>query len=450
MTKTILPKHFLRYGIHGDQRYFSELRDTYEGVAINGNMLAHTPAALARFVGHRTPDKPFLVDPLTHGFQHDPKCLMAKPRKGEKKSSGELKQSVGRMSALFGELVTGKAGRQALLPKDFQDVEKRRDFCKRVIEFQVHTAERAAEDGDYVKYLKYAGIDAMKPTVVIAPYFYMISNTVDDWLPINLQLVDESRSCASQTPVYAQLVISQDVLLREHRIQQLGNAYGSSPCDGVCIWVDDLDEHMADEDILLGLVRLIRMLSASKKPVFNMYGGYFSTLLTAFGSLSGLCHGLEYGESRPVVPVGGGLPIARYYYPPLHRRLRFSDAYQLMESQGYTTDVSKFHANVCNCEVCRSVIAGDMRNIQRFGEAKPATFQRMGQTVTMNYPLPETRDLCLRHYLHCKRYEFSALETTKRELAFAQLADACSQYEGVLSFNDMAFAKTWITALETA
>lgn len=449
MAASNLPVHILRYGIHGEQRYFSELADCYDGIAINGNMLAHTPAALARFVGVRVVDRPFVIDPLTHAFQHDPQRLR-RAYQGTLGGEGTaLKSSVARMSTRFGEPVQSKAGREALLPEDFADGDLRRDFCHRVIEFQLQTMEEAAADGDYIQYLRYAGIQTMKPAVVIAPYFYMISNTLDHWLDLNIAFISDAVSYDSGLPVYAQLVIHPDILLRQDMSGRLITSYGSARCAGICLWIDELDEHSADAELLRRMAGLIEGLAASGRPVHNVYGGYLSTVLTKFGRLSGLCHGLEYGESRPVLPVGGGVPMARYYFPPLHKRIRYSEVVQILAAKGWNRDASEFHANVCDCETCHEVISGNVENFAMFGGSRAVTFQRAGQTITLNYPLPETRDRCLRHYLHCKRKEFRELQASTKEEVIARLRTGGQEYRSVLGLDAVAFVDAWVDVLDS-
>ncbi len=68
--------------IKGMRDYFAEQNffayptpDTYQGVIINANMAAYAPAGIAAFLLEKTAAKTrYVVDPLTHAFQHDPGC----------------------------------------------------------------------------------------------------------------------------------------------------------------------------------------------------------------------------------------------------------------------------------------------------------------------------------------------------------------------------------------
>ena len=75
-----------------------------------------------------------------------------------------------------------------------------------------------------------------------------------------------------------------------------------------------------------------------------------------------MAHGPEFGEYRPVVPVGGGIPISRYYVPLLHSRVRYNDATQMFAAKSWLDEVSGFLTNVCDCAVCADTLDNDIEN----------------------------------------------------------------------------------------
>jgi len=288
----------------------------------------------------------------------------------------------------------------------------------------------------------------MKPHIIIAPYFYMKPNTFSEWIDVNLKLIDDCKELGNEIPLWAQVVIDPGLLFRSDNREKLIEKYINANCEGICLWVDDLDEHEADEDTLLGMVKFIKSIIKSNKQIFIAYGGYFSAILTKLYGVTGICHGLEYGESRPVAPVGGGIPMAKYYFPPLHKRLRYNEALQILEAKGWLQDSKYFYDEVCNCQVCQEIIDGNMDNFSKFGESKPVTFQRKGQTVTLNYPLPETKDRSLRHYLMCKKREFVDLQTTTEEGIRKSLEKIRNDYSRILGLEGVSFAKVWKNVIE--
>jgi len=443
--------HLVRYGISADQRYLTgEFLGTYDAAAINGNMVAHIPAALAQFLGDRATQaqvKPFIIDPLTHAFQHDPSkiCTTVETEEG---AETQPKASIRKMSDAFGEPVASRAGTEAVLPSDFNDPGLRDAFCQRVVSFQLDTINNQAQEKKFMKYLRHIGIDGMVPDVVIAPYFWMTPATVGEWQPINRAFIESAAKHARGASVWAQLVITQDLLLSKERRDALAKEYGSSTCQGVLIWVDQFSEHDASYEHLSAFAQFAQALSKTyTKRVINLYGGYFSILLCQLpevGVLQGVCHGLEYGEDRSVVPVGGGLPMSKFYLPAYHRRLRFGDAVRAIQKLGGFDSVDRYHEIICDCVTCREVITGNpSEDFAAYGNTTPIQFKRGDQVVTLNYPTKETKDLCLRHYLHNKRKEF---EASKVATAIDASQELEKHYEGaarLLGAGEAAYLKDW-------
>jgi len=443
----------VRYGITADQEYLAgEFLDAYDGTVINGNMVAHIPAALGQFLTDRTTHeggtKPFIIDPLTHAFQHDPSKVKVK-RERDGKEEEVTKSSILKMSEAFGEPVQSCVGDKAVLPGDFKDEGRNREFCERVMDFQLNTLESEAQKQKSWKYLQYLGVAHMKPDLVIAPYFWMTAGTVDDWLPKNKWFIECAREFAGTVPLCAQVVVTRDVLTDEAERDSLAQTYGTSECDGILLWVDQFSEHEVSTTHLRGFGELVKKLTREfEKPVINLYGGYFSILLCHLqdlGILQGVCHGLEYGEHRSVVPVGGGLPMARFYLPAHHRRLRYPQALRAVRDiYGGFASVEAYHSNICACAECESVVQSNpAEEFAAYGRSRPITFRRRGGLVTLDYPTEETKDHCLRHYLHVKRTEFDeARHYTSREVA-ADLTEHHKSAEGLMGQSEVDYLEAW-------
>jgi hypothetical protein len=448
--------HLVRYGISADQRYLAgEFLDAYDATVINGNMVAHIPAALGQFLADRTSretgPKPFIIDPLTHAFQHDPSKVRTK-RKRHGEEVEETKLSIAKMSEAFGEPVQSYAGKQAVLPSDFEDEGRSREFCRRVVDFQLNRIESEAQQQKSWKYLRYLGVQNMKPAVVIAPYFWMTAGTVEEWLPRNIWFVECARNFAGTVPLCAQVVVTRDVLVDDAERDKLAEEYGSSPCDGILLWIDQFPEHEVSAKHLLGFGRLVGKLSRTfKKPVINLYGGYFSILLSRLpelATLQGVCHGLEYGEDRSVVPVGSGLPMAKFYLPAHHRRLRYRQAVRAVRDIfGGFESVEAYHSRICACAECQSVVRSrPAEDFAAYGRSRPITFQRQGGVVTLDYPTEETKDHCLRHYLHVKRTEFEEAHSLDSRAVAAELTER-HKLAARLMGDEAYYLKAWAAAV---
>jgi hypothetical protein len=191
-------------------------------------------------------------------------------------------------------------------------------------------------------------------------------------------------------------------------------------CNGFTIWVDSFNEHEEAKDILEGFIYFLRKLKrVHRKPIYNMYGSFFSILLThrSFNLLDGVSHGMEYGEHREVYPVGGGLPVSKYYYMPLHQRKDFTKAFYLLE-YNHIIDTSlktwgstdNYFDEICKCEQCRIIMSKEMLNFIKFESKEYYEIRYKNNNITRRKKAsPETKENCLFHYLLCKKMEFSLM-----------------------------------------
>lgn len=404
--ETIVGPHLVRYGIAADQKYLvGEFLETYDQLVINASMVAHMAAGLALFVTQRAKNKSYFIDPQTHAFQHNIEYLQS----DSEKSKGKIKRSVRSLLEAYGEpvkrIVLDEENR--ILPEDFDDKKVRYAFCERVIKYQLDVlAEKAkrSENAKYYEFLKEKGIldsTSFAPSLVVAPYFCMGGNTFDEWLGANIACAKNSTEIAAkfQIPLAVQIVISQNVLFDTTQSSSLIESYAKLKPNAFLIWVDSFGEQEVSAGLLESFVDMIKELGKSGAPVINLYGGYFSVLLLHLGILNGVTHSLEYGEERPVVPVGGGIPSAKYYLPPLHMRLRPEDAIRAVRALDGMEGVEKFHSNVCNCSQCQKTISNDPKY-------DFANYLRTKRVSGRNIPLPETKDNSVRHYMWRKEQEY--------------------------------------------
>ena len=409
--------HVVRYGTAADQKFLlDEFLDSYDELVINATMVAHMPAALASFLMTRALNKPYFIDPQTHGFQHDVTHLES----SSESRAGEIKRSVQKLLDAYGEPVKTVVGErhESLVPSDLLDHPRRlAGFCQRVVRFQEEaiTGEADASDSSkYYDYLKKKGklaVGGFGPSVAVAPYFYMTAETVDDWLKVNTACAAHCKDLRTQAPLAVQVVIASELLTDRDQRSKLIREYTSSKVapDLFLVWIDDFVEQEASEAELRGFVSLILGLG-KVAPVVNLYGGFLSVALSYCGvleALVGVAHGLEYGESRGVVPIGGGVPVAKFYFPPLHMRLPSRQAVRAVRAVGGMASADEFHDKVCDCAECRKVIVKDPpKDFAEYGRTKPVAFTRRGIPTVMEYPLPETRNHSVRHYMWCKAKEY--------------------------------------------
>jgi hypothetical protein len=283
-----------------------------------------------------------------------------------------------------------------------------------------------------------AGV-ASRPTLVVAPYFCLTSATFDSWLPINIACARESEGYAQgeDVPIGVQVVLSRDVLanagLRRRLFESYENA-GISP--GVfLIWIAAFSEHEATASELRAFVRLLERFG-DMAPVVNLYGGFFSIALSRCGvvkSVAGVCHGPGYGEDRDVIPVGGGVPVAKFYVPALHARLELKAAFRAIRALGGLKSVDEFDNRICDCKECRELITKDPEI--DFGE-----YMRT-RTKKKEYPTAETKEHCVRHYMWCKEREYRG--PLSRDQITEQLREAGRRTARVPELQGLRHTGVW-------
>lgn len=413
-SPAIAGPHIVRYGTAADQKFLlGDLLDTYDQLVINATIAAHMPAALASFLAQRANDKPYFIDPQTHAFQHDFSDLESTSEGKE----GEVKRSIGVLATAYGDPISDCINRKvSVLPEDFAEPAQRSDFCERVIRFQLEQIAGQAKRQDTAKYYEFLQARGMtgnptEPSLVVAPYFYLQANTLQHWLPVNIKCALDSQKKASALGrrLGVQVVISQDVLMSQKLCGDVTKAYAKLDPDLFLIWVDRFSEHAASEDELRALVSFVEHLG-KKAPVVNLYGGFFSVALRHCGvtpELAGITHGLEYGEDRGVLPIGGGIPVAKFYLPQLHVRLPFRDALRAIQRLDVSS-TNEFFERVCGCEECRGTILKDVNDFMKYGETKAIQVNRRGRLAVVEFPLPETRARTVRHYMWSKAAEYGS------------------------------------------
>lgn len=450
MTDGIAGSHLVRYGTAADQKFLAgEFLETYDQLVINANMVAFMPSALATLVTQKV-RKPYFIDPQTHAFQHASTNL-------ESSKTGEIKRSIRTLINAYGEPVsTATSKQEAVLPSDFDDDATRDGFCDRVLAFQEQRLKSEVQDSAEAKYYKYleeeglaAGFDTVRPSLLVAPYFYMDARTGPDWLPVNIACARYALSVAATRglPVAVQVVIAKEVL-QSNFLKTLIAGYKALHPATFLVWIDDLAEDDAPEELLRAEVDFLKALGETT-PVVNLYGGYFSIALMrtrSVPSMVGVTHSLEYGESRPVVPVGGGVPVAKFYLPAIHSRLVIRDALRAIRLLDGFASREKYLATICDCDECQEVIGGNPEvDFATYGVTTKKQVKSRGGLVTREYPTTPTKEHCVSHYMRAKAREYVDTASAK------ETAEALRAVGGRLRRalpDDVAHCQVWAKVLD--
>ena len=456
--------HLLRYGTAAEKIHLERTINTYDSLIINGNSAAYVSRAIAKFVVERFLDKKekgFIIDPITYAFQQNIDLLKSKTKNGEK----SLKKSIAMLIEKYKEPIDKILKDIPVKPSDFSDSEVLHKFCYNVLQFQYYIIDDYITNKELKKYLEYAtkiSPEQFHPKLLIAPYFYLNPNEADfdDWLNLNIRFMDLSIKQAQENfnniPVFGQIVINKDTLLNESYIQKIIKAYSQCTCSGINIWVDGLDEHEDNQDVLNGFIGFLHGLKG--KPVYNMYGGFFSILLThkSLKLLNGVSHGMEYGESREVYPVGGGLPVSKYYYLPLHQRNDFTKAFHLLEHNNILDrslddwgSTDRYYAEICNCRKCRNVMGKSMENFTRFESTDYYEIKTKYNTIRRKKATADTKENCLHHYLLCKWLEFEIVKKSKLDDIIISLKEEKNKYNACTAIknDDLLYIDNWCNTI---
>jgi len=427
-----MPEHIYSYNMNAEQMYFldSMFRDKYDCICLNGNIVSHTPAAVAAFLS--TANKPFFINPQTHAFQHMTDHLKRKNKKTDKL---EFKPSIeklarDRLGGIFADVIKNDA---PLSPSDFEsngsiDDSKISDICEGTIKFQLRTMldELGEEEKEFIDKEE---MESIKPKFVIAPYFYLSPRRYSQWLDINLECYKCTKNNLNDEDKYTYLamVISKEALEKgfDEIKSKLKILSDKIEIDGILLWIDNHDEENLTTNDIMNFIKFLKILRNVSSEVINLYGGYLSILFCheKLGLLDGVCHGINYGENRSVVPVGGGIPMARFYFPNIHSRLRTIDAIQIIRKKEWNMNIRQYNEKVCKCEQCCHLIKDIEENeegqdqesiinntLDLYNESNPVRVRRKSGFVTMNYPTADAKRIAAKHYLYNKKREFDMLE----------------------------------------
>ena len=455
MSKAL--KHLMRLGTHSEKKYFKDFKNNYDAIIINANMIAHTVNSMSTFLGCEL-SKPFIIDPQTYAFQSYTHLLQQSKNKKEL-SNAKLKKSFQALIDKYGDFLKDIIVNQkrSIKSSDFigdENAFNLEDLCKNVLAYQQNTiVSETTTNSEYSEYIQYEiencnenNLLSLKPEFLIAPYFYMTRNTYRNWIDINIESINKSKEIInSESKIYAQIVMDKDILLDSEKINELCSKYINSVADGFLIWLDKFDEKDVSDLYLDKFIEFLKELKKTEKPIYQIYGSYFSIILSK-DILSGVCHGMEYGENRDVYPVGGGIPVSKFYYPALHKRLLYRDALDVLLRMDYLKDKDTYFGSVCNCRNCQEIINIPIEDFSKYGDVNSTTFKRKSgtreSTVTMDYPTTDSKDLCLRHYLYNKIYEFKYVETHSYVECANELNNSYRQYYDLLGDN-IDYLNTW-------
>lgn len=430
----------LRYNTGTDKKAFVEFKDQFDAVIFNAAIVAYSGSSVADLVSMHK--RKYIIDPQTHIFQQDISAIMAENKRTKKRY---IKKSVEKYLKQLPEALTNVLT-QENRPLCSDEIIPHIDaLVNDSYAFQVEYVSKFIENKEYDKYLKFANSNP-EPRLVIAPYFMLKSSydhtTIDRWLNLNSVCLEKTIQLSSksdkQFPIAAQIVLEKDILLLNQIIDQLKSTYSIPGFEYVFIWMDDYDAFESKEEYNKAFFEFIATLNNMGKKPIMAYGGYESILLCNKSSpsrLYGVAQSVGYGEYRPITPVGGGLPVNKYYFLPIHRRMRFDDAANILNIHGYFSDdksnaehAEDYYSCICHCKQCRDVIKRDINNFDKYNDSKPFEIKTRNGVISRNRPTTDASLIAAIHFLYCKVDEWKRVTEKDFKVLVSELKNNCQMY----------------------
>jgi hypothetical protein len=373
------PKVVIRFGSHAEKEYLLKTLKFLDGLIIGANLIEATPAATASLIvkaGGKKLSTPYYIDPMTYAFGTYTQRETGRVRAdldwiksdqkipGTKRMKRDFKSSYRQLAETFGGLFDAavKAGR-AVAPRDFATDKIVTDTCRSVVNYQLtRIPAEFKKDPEFGEYAD----DMPAPAAVFAPYFYIEPRDSDAWIDVNLKLATATVRVSPEVPVHGILCVDRSYLLDARFIELIKQALPETGVSAVWLWFSCLQEDAASLEELTAFRQLVESLSG-KMDVFNLHGGFFSLALANVG-LSGISHGIGYGEQKDVIPViGQSIPTVRYYLPDIYKRVGVGEVERCFDALDIKQP-SDFHEQICSCIVCKGVVSQNVTEFSEFGE----------------------------------------------------------------------------------
>ena len=450
----VSPQVMLRLGSHSEKEYVEKTVHQFDGLIVGANLLEASPAATASLLLKLSNQSqcPYFVDPMTYAFGAyvDPKTSSVRTDldwiKSDQKVKGgkkgqikrDFKSSYCRLAERFGEPISTAVQRNsAVNAADFNTDQVVRKFCERVLDYQANRLRNVfKEDPEMADFI----LDLPVPAALFAPYFYIEKSNADSWIELNRRLALTSKNVRNDIPIHVIVCCHRD-LLTDNALAQvvIQNLLTCKPA-AVWLWFSRFDEHEASRQELASLRSWVEQLSPHMA-VFNMHGGFFSLILSRLG-MAGIAHGVGYGEQKDVVPViGQSTPTVRYYVRSLHDKSSVVQVTRSFSALGIK-DPDEFYSKICDCPICKGIIAKDLNGFAQFGEIHRSTptAMRMSQT-------PAAAKRCRFHFLLNRLKERDYIKNRDLPAIVKDLESKATDWSATPLTADSMHLKIWASVL---
>jgi len=443
----------LRLGSHSEKEYVEKTIKQFDGVMVGANLLQATPGATATllFKLNKQAGRPYYVDPMTYAFGSyvDPETGRVRSDldwiKSDKKVKGQkgkfvrdFKSSYAKLADSFGLPYSTAVNRsRAVEPADFNSDQLVEDSCRRVLSFQADLLRNVfTQDPVTAAFAN----EFPSPPALLAPYFYIEQSRMADWIALNKRLALASTAVRSDIPIHVVVCGHRDLLSNAAHAGTIIDGLKECKPAGVWLWFSRFDEHGASPQELRALRTWVEELSG-QMPVYNMHGSYFSLALSKLG-MAGIAHGVGYGEQKDVVPViGQSTPTVQYYVRALHAKFSVPQITRCFTALGITTP-DQFFKIICDCVICKNIIAKDFNAFSQFGEihySRPSA-KRASQT-------PAAAKRCRFHFLLNRSKERDYVRSNTLRTIADNCNTAADQWRRTILAQSIGHLRDWAEIL---
>ncbi len=403
----------LRYNTGTDKQVLIQFKNDFSAVIFNATIVAYSRSAVADLVSvHKNQ---YIIDPQTHIYQQSIHDVETQSKSGETSIKKSVSQYLDVLPAeLKNEFIRNSGCLSPSVISSSMD-----SLAEAVYNFETSYVNQYVKSKEYDKYLEFAKIGP-KAASVIAPYFMIKSSytdtEIDEWIALNVEIAKRFiQKNAGSFPVGIQIVLDKQILVKEGLIDKLYTAYQGVNAEFAFVWIDEFDLFETTHLHRVAFKELLTKLTALNMKPIMAYGGYDAILLCHKDlpyRMYGVAQSVGYGENRAVTPVGGGLPVNKFYFYPLHSRLKMSDVSIILGTNGYFSMDPKqaselFYSNICDCKQCKDVVKNNIDNFNRYNDATDFT---MKNGIKRNRPTTDATLIAARHFMYSKVREWESLE----------------------------------------
>jgi hypothetical protein len=349
---------------------------------------------------------------------------------GAKKTG--LKKSFASLASIFGKPLSSSVveKQRPVAPSDF-DGATIEELAGTTLLYQLNRMREIWEaDPQFSEFIA----ELRSPSFTFAPYFYTpygSPGTIwEAWHEVNKALSVAYRRLNGSDERHAVICIAPKILDSEKDVIRVVTEHIDSGCQAYWFWFSALAEDKLTKGRVQVLVKVANLLREADRRAYNLHGGFLSALLNKHG-LTGFSHGVGYGESKDVIPVmGATVPTVNFHMPPLHIRVPILEVQRALGALGIT-DASEFHAHICDCTVCKGVLAGDLGNLGQFGDF----VLKMGNTRQSQ--TPDSAKKCRFHFLLARYKEIETVASNSLGELKTALKQGADTYENLPAYLNL-------------